>query len=488
MRQNRRNRIKKNSSNQVNFNSFPFLLLAIATFSFYYAPFLRSYQLAILVVASLVFYAYGQPYLLVLLLVSATLSAVCSYAVLRPGPRGKRILWAVGGVAINLAILAFFKYNRLIAEAVSAQWSSIDGPGSLLLFLPLPIGISFYTFHGISLVIDAFKHGNFRPQEPGPPSFGAHLRRTLLYLTFFPQLIAGPIVKAHFFYPQIGPKLFSGIDWPLAMRALVTGYFLKMVVADNLQDQTFWIAYPHFLNYSSLNLAAFLFGYSMQIFADFAGYSLIAIGLAALFGYRLPQNFNFPYLSQSFSEFWTRWHMSLSSFLREYLYYPLGGNRKGPLRTYANLMIVMTLGGLWHGAALSYAVWGAWHGAALAVERRFRNARFYRAVALPAQIARTVLVFAFVSLAWLLFKLPNFSEAYAYFVALFENYSLPTNPAFLFLIALYAFPVIAYHALHVMRAHHGRVLDAMTPALQGIMLTAIFLNSGRPSAFIYFQF
>src|SRR6185503_4842592 len=296
---------------------------------------------------------------------------------------------------------------------------------------------------------DAFKHGNLRPQEPGLPSFGAHLRRTLLYLTFFPQLIAGPIAKAHFFYPQIGPKPLSGIDWPLAIRALVTGYFLKMVVADNLQDQTFWIAYPHFLNYSSLNLAAFLFGYSMQIFADFAGYSLIAIGLAALFGYRLPQNFDFPYLSQSFSEFWTRWHMSLSAFLREYLYYPLGGNRKGPLRTYANLMIVMTLGGLWHGAALSYAVWGAWH--------------------------RAALVFTFVSLAWLLFKLPNFSEAYAYSVALFENYRLPTNPAFLFLITLYSLPVIAYHALHLMRARHGRALDAMTPALQGIMLAAILL-------------
>jgi len=158
------------------------------------------------------------------------------------------------------------------------------------------------------------------------------------------------------------------------------------------------------------------------------------------------------------------------------------------LRTYANLMIVMTLGGLWHGAALSYAVWGAWHGIALAAERRFRNARFYRTLALPAQLARIVLVFTFVSLAWLLFKLPNFSEAHAYFRALFDNYDRPTNPAFLFLIALYSLPVIAYHALHVLRTSHGRLLDAMTPAFQGIMLAAILLNSGRPSAFIYFQF
>jgi alginate O-acetyltransferase complex protein AlgI len=472
----------------LNFNSFPFLILAVSAFALHYAFVSRAWQTAVLVAASLVFYAYGQPYLLGLLLVSASLSAVASFAVLRAPSRPAKVAWAAAGVALNLGVLAFFKYNRLLAGAISADWASLGGPGAVLLALPLPIGISFYTFHGISLVVDAFKRGALRPQDPAPPSFGAHLWRTLLYLTFFPQLIAGPIVKAHFFYPQIEAKRLAGIDWPLAARALLTGYFLKMVVADNLQDQTFWIAYPYFLGYSSANLAAFLFGYSMQIFADFAGYSLIAIGLAALFGYRLPQNFNFPYLSQSLSEFWTRWHMSLSAFLREYLYYPLGGNRKGALRTYANLMIVMTLGGLWHGAALSYAVWGAWHGMGLALERRFRASRFYRAVSLPAQAARVAFVFTFVSLAWLLFKLPNFGEAYAYLAALGRNHALPVNPAFLFLIGLYSVPVLAYHALHVARERGTRGAERFTPALQGLMLAAIVLNSGRPSAFIYFQF
>ena len=150
-------------------------------------------------------------------------------------------------------------------------------------------------------------------------------------------------------------------------------FFKKWLVADNLKDITYWISYPFFQNLSSLTLITLLTGYSAQIFADFAGYSLIAIGVAELFGYHLPQNFNFPYISKSFSEFWTRWHISLSSWLKEYLYFSLGGNRKGKGRTYLNLLIVMFLGGLWHGAAWSFAVWGLWHGTALVIERKFFN-------------------------------------------------------------------------------------------------------------------
>src|SRR5262249_19203777 len=157
-----------------------------------------------------------------------------------------------------------------------------------------------------------------------------------------------------------------------------------------------WLAYPAFLNWSSVTLLALLFGYSMQIFADFAGYSLIALGLAGLFGYRLPTNFNYPYIAESFSEFWTRWHISLSSFLRQYLYIPLGGNRAGTFRTYRNLMIVMVLGGLWHGAAWSYAIWGSVHGLALVVERLATGGRPRRASPTWLRVIKASLVFAFV--------------------------------------------------------------------------------------------
>jgi alginate O-acetyltransferase complex protein AlgI len=472
----------------MNFNSLPFLCLVAVTFFLYYAPWLHRHQLAVLVAASLFFYAYGQPYLLLLLLASVAVNAVCSFAVLRTRSQRQKAAIAIGGVAFNLALLATFKYDHLLGGMLGDL--ATGKFANFLLTLPLPIGISFYTFHGISLVIDVFKRGDpaMTASAHDGRSLGQHVRETLLYLTFFPQLIAGPIVKAHFFFPQIGPKALQAIDWDVVARNLVTGYFLKSVVADNLQDQTFAIFYPYFLNFSSANLLMFLLGYSIQIFADFAGYSLIAIGLAALFGYCLPQNFNFPYLSQSFSEFWTRWHMSLSSFLREYLYYPLGGNRKGRVRTYANLMIVMVLGGLWHGATLSYAVWGFWHGLALVLERPFLNTWFYRSGNPILCVIRIAIVFAVVTLGWLLFKLPNFSEALAYLAAIQNNRDAATDMLRYRAVELFILPVIAYYLMHLVRTRAPALIAGGEQAIYGVMLSGILLNSGRPHAFIYFQF
>jgi alginate O-acetyltransferase complex protein AlgI len=193
-----------------------------------------------------------------------------------------------------------------------------------------------------------------------------------------------------------------------------------MVIADSLKEFTFWISFPHFQGFKTLPLLAMLFGYSCQIFADFAGYSLIAIGLAKLFGYDLLKNFDFPYISTSFKEFWKRWHISLSSFLMEYLYIPLGGNRKGKTRTYINLLLTMFLGGLWHGAAWSYAVWGTFHGMALAIERFLGDkVRLKKNFAL--EVLKGLMVFTFVTLAWLLLKLPQFAHVIHYFRSLVKN-------------------------------------------------------------------
>lgn len=200
-------------------------------------------------------------------------------------------------------------------------------------------------------MLDVFREKKSNSKRIVPASLREHAGRTILFISFFPHLIAGPILKANDFYPQISHKKFNQINWERSFKTLVLGYFFKMVVADNLMDFTSSIIYPEYQ--SSLTLLAMLFGYSFQIFADFAGYSLIAIGLAKLFGYNLMENFNFPYISSSFKEFWKRWHISLSTFLMEYLYFPLGGNRKGKVRTYINIMTTMILGGLWHGAAWS---------------------------------------------------------------------------------------------------------------------------------------
>ncbi len=314
------------------FNSSVFLLLLAVTFFFYYQKWLLKYQVLILIFSSLIFYAYNNPALLILLLFSAGINVTSSYYVAYGNPANRKVI-ATAGVVFNLLVLAFFKYSPLMARSLFAANSSI---GEFLLTIPLPIGISFYTFEGISLLVDVYKEKRGENESLANISFKEHAQRTLFFISFFPHLVSGPILKAHDFLPQIKTKLFKDIDWAKCFKQLVLGYFLKMVVADNLKDYTFNIAFPYFEAYSAITLLTLLVGYSCQIFADFAGYSLIAIGLAQLFGYSLINNFNFPYISSSFQEFWKRWHISLSSFLMEYLYFPLGGNRKGKFRTYLN--------------------------------------------------------------------------------------------------------------------------------------------------------
>lgn len=471
-----------------------FFVLLAATFLLYYAGKSAAWQIGVLLIASLVFYAYAQPYLLILLAFSALLSTITSYQVEQAASDSQRRSWAIAGVMVNLLVLGFFKYDRLFAATFLA--SHPEGMLGSLLALPLPVGISFYTFHGISLVMDVFRARKSRDemsplgQERG---FLDHSVRTFFYLTFFPQLVAGPIVKAKDFYPQMGAKFFRDIHWYGVAKALIIGFFLKSVVADNLAQQTFVLQPPYCYAYSSLNLAIILFAYSIQIFSDFAGYSLIAIGLARLFGYGLPDNFRFPYMSESFSEFWTRWHMSLSAWLRDYVYYPLGGNRKGRHRTYVNLLLVMTLGGLWHGAGWSYAIWGLWHGTALAVERMLRETRFYLSQAVWVRVLRGLLVFVVVTLGWVLFKLPNFAQVRELAVVFWQNRHMHLVLGTPYLVFAYSLPVAAYHLLYKLRNSPPPALAPLwrmraEGPLLGVMLAAILLQAGSPTPFIYFQF
>jgi alginate O-acetyltransferase complex protein AlgI len=480
------------------FEDANFFVFVTVVFALYYLVANYTLQLLLLVASSLFFYAYGQPHLLILLLACCIISAVCSLGAATSPTAARRRQFAFAGVALNLLALIFFKYDKFLLSLLGVQ---IDQASLFagLLALPLPIGISFYTFHGISLVVDSLKSGlpdGGRDDRSAVPQ--RHLLKTTLYLVFFPQLISGPISKAKYFWPQIGPKRLRDVDYALAFKALVYGYFLKSVIANNLQDVTGFMSFPLFLSFSSRDLLVLLIGYSVQIFADFAGYSLLAIGFGALFGYRLPDNFNMPYISQTFSEFWTRWHISLSSFLREYLYFPLGGNRKGEVRTYVNLMIVMVLGGLWHGAAVSYAVWGGAHGLALMVERSMRNRRFYTSPHPLVCAARMAIVFFWVTFAWLLFKLPDFSEAVAYLRAIASNTSLQSFETMQATVWFYAFAVIAIHLWYLAKrpdkpspAHRlvpkldGRFIQ---PLALGSALALLLLNIGKPSAFIYFQF
>jgi len=470
------------------FNSLEFCTLVSLTFVIYYLLPSEGWQVAVLVVASFVFYAFGHPVLLLLLLVSILVNVVTSHQVAHGNPNWRRLCAAFGVVA-NLLVLAFFKYGTLIGRTF---FDSTDSVGEFLVMIPLPVGISFFTFQGISLVVDTFSGRYDSDKGSGliPKSIFSHGLKTSFFIAFFPQLVAGPIVKSHEFIPQISRKFLRDVDAISVFKALVTGYFLKMVVADNLNEYTNWIEFPYFQTLSSVTLIVVLFGYSMQIFADFAGYSLIAIGVALLFGYRLNDNFLFPYISSSFSEFWSRWHISLSSFLKEYLYIPMGGNRRGDLRTYFNLMATMLIGGLWHGAAWSYAVWGGFHGVALAVERylskRIPTVGVSERVKIPIKV---VAVFSFVTLAWLLFKLPDFSHVIYFVQSVCSNLGFDTNVRQIAVVLTYSLPVILYHANYVACAKFKFRHYEITKSLAyGAMLFLIFANSGGASEFIYFQF
>jgi alginate O-acetyltransferase complex protein AlgI len=272
-----------------------------------------------------------------------------------------------------------------------------------------------------------------------------------------------------------------------AGKWILTGYFFKLFVANNLNEMTAYMEFPLSQTLQTQDRWLLVFLYSYQIYADFFGYSAIAIGLGLLFGYRLPINFNLPYVSQSFSEFWTRWHISLSSWLRTYLYIPLGGNRRGAVRTYLNLIIVMGLGGLWHGAGISYLLWGLCHGAFLAVERPFLD-RLQSIDFTAFRIARMTVVFVCVSLLWIFFKLPDFDHALSYLTGMFTPSTNP-NPTKLFynLALIYSLPVILQHVVNV-RSLVERRLPTLEPYLYGALAALTYLEAGPETAFIYFQF
>ena len=494
------------------FTSFDFLFLFLITFLIYYIPACQKLQILILLVSSMIFYSWKYPLLLFLLLLSIWVNAIITWK-MACVQSNQKLRWALRGIFFNVFLLVFFKYGSLLAgfvgEALNLPLISKENNIVLfLLHLPLPLGISFYTFEGISLIVDVLRSKNNQEEAlviDIDKKFNAHLVKSSLFIAFFPHLIAGPILKANKFYPQIQPKYFSHISWNLVFRSLVVGYFLKMVVADNLKDYTFWIAHPYYQLLSTSTGLVLLFGYSIQIFSDFAGYSLIAIGTAAAFGYNLPQNFNFPYISRSLSEFWKRWHISLSTWLKDYLYIPLGGNRRGKLRTYVNLMIVMILGGLWHGASLSYAVWGGYHGVGLVIERFFNNrinAKFNLSRNVTQQFIfdaiSMILVFCFVSLGWLFFKLPNFEQVLEFIKIMIHNVEIPTDRTLTDPVIILSIPVIVYHIIHLPAIQmwkdnffyqvYSKVGYLFEDIILGVVIVMIVLSSGSSNEFIYFQF
>jgi D-alanyl-lipoteichoic acid acyltransferase DltB (MBOAT superfamily) len=448
------------------FTSWQFGVFVALVFGAYYLTPLRKFQVPLLVAASVFFYGFGQPELLPLLLVAVLGTWLFLVLAFR-----NRATWMAAGIAFNLLLLAFFKYKFLFIDTAHLSGTT---PVDFLLRLPLPIGISFFVFHNISLLVDLTR-------EKSPP----RLTDIFLYIIFFPQLVSGPITRAAQFMPQIVPKRVVDVDFVEAARWILAGYFFKLFVANNLNEMTSYMGFPLYETLQTQDRWLLVFLYSYQIYSDFFGYSAIALGLGLVFGYRLPVNFNLPYISTSFSEFWTRWHISLSNWLKIYLYIPLGGNRRGTARTYLNLMIVMTLGGLWHGAGAGYALWGLLHGLLLVIERPFLA--LFRNPGPALQTVRIGVVFLCVTMLWIFFKLPNFDHALAYLHGMFTPTSNP-NPTKLFynLALLYSLPVMIQHL--GFGAFVSTSLRRWEPYLYGMLAALAFLDAGPDTAFIYFQF
>ena len=317
------------------------------------------------------------------------------------GKRQRKLLVGVS-LCVNLGLLCYFKYTNLFCQWLSPLWGGTFHPLDIF----LPVGISFFTFQSLSYTLDVYRR-QLQPLHS--------LLDYAFYVSFFPQLVAGPIVRARDFLPQIRrPLMVTEAMFGRGVFFLVSGLFKKAVISDYISVNFVERVFDNPALYSGLENLMGVYGYALQIYCDFSGYSDMAIGIALLLGFHFPDNFRSPYQSASVTEFWRRWHISLSSWLRDYLYISLGGNRKGKFCTYLNLIVTMLLGGLWHGASLNFVVWGGLHGVALAVHKGLR-ARLHRPKDYYSRGWRragaVVLTFHFVCFCWIFFRNATFEAS-----------------------------------------------------------------------------
>jgi alginate O-acetyltransferase complex protein AlgI len=438
----------------------------------------------VLILASIVFYAWHIPIYVAILSLSCGIDFLAGRWLGRATAEATRRLILILSVGSNLGLLGFFKYGTFALEVLEDLLGT-GAPAGLApeVGLALPMGISFYTFQSMSYTIDVY-----RGLIPPVRSFWGFF----LFVSFFPQLVAGPIVRASEFLPQMprARRLRARVAYE-GMWLIVSGFFLKMVCADNLAVYVdeHWERGAQAGTSSAVALWLALM-FSGQIFADFAGYSNIARGVAYLLGYRLPLNFRAPYLAASFKNFWERWHVTLSRWLRDYLYVSLGGNRRGAARTYANLLIVMLLGGLWHGAAYTFLAWGALHGTALALERLLGLHRRHGVAALvPIRVLWFAVVQSLVLASWIVFRSTSMGEAVRFVsnVLAFDGWALGTLE---WAGALFLAPLVAAHAW-TWAEERGIVRPlgaAARSVLAALMVYAVLTLYAGTSDFIYFQF
>ncbi len=474
------------------FNSFIFLIfLGVVLPIYLLLP--RRYKSSLLLVASYVFYGYWDWRFCSLLLVSTVADFFIGRALDQATDEAARKRWLMLSMTINLGILAFFKYFNFFADSfqtfVSPFGMQLD---YLHLNIILPVGISFYTFQTMSYTIDIYR-GKLRPTT----SF----LNFALFVSFFPQLVAGPIERATQLLPQMS-RLRNPTSEQLkqGMVLVVLGLFKKVMIGDacgRIVDRVF----AQMDYYSSVELLMALVLFSVQIYADFSGYSSIARGVAKLLGIELMRNFEQPYLSTNITEFWRRWHISLSSWLRDYLYISLGGNRKGVSRTYINLMLTMLLGGLWHGASWNFVIWGGLHGVYLAVHKWMLGDQKVVMTPTVRGVSDAVVLFSkgvatylLVLLTWLFFRAQTFTEVITFFSKMLIWEESAYAIRFIKIAGAYLTMTLLLDMAEYVTKSHAFVLKIRSkPIRYGILaplfiIVLMFMFQSEPLPFIYFQF
>lgn len=471
------------------FNSLVFVLFFSLLLILYYGTTAWTTRKSILLGGSYLFYAAWNPPFVLLLWFSTLVDWFLAKHMAKTEDRARRKLLLLMSLCVNLGLLGFFKYGGFLMENYQMLMSAFGYSVTLPEFsIILPIGISFYTFQTLSYSIDVYR-GTTKPSK----SF----LDFALYVTFFPQLVAGPIVRSTDFLPQCQEKKSvnsTQLFWGLSL--ILFGLFQKVVLADTFLSPSSDLVFGHDGSLAMLDAWIGALAFSGQIFCDFAGYSICAIGAALCFGFHLPDNFRFPYAAKGFSDFWRRWHISLSTWLRDYLYISVGGNRHGLLRTLISLMVTMVLGGLWHGASWNFVIWGAIHGLLLIGERVVR-------AVLPAHVNADgfisgallrIFTFLCVVVTWVFFRAVDLPTAMSIIESMFSFSSAGAKivPS----IEIIKVTVVMFFLVmsHWLLAHTS--LEKATEAINSksfkasmaAMLTLLILTQGGANAFIYFQF
>lgn len=487
------------------FNTIDFVIFFIVVLAVFFLVKNRKFQHLFLLLSSYFFFYYTSNYLITLLIFTTIWDYYFGGAIWKSTSLKRKKILLIFSIAGNLSLLGFFKY----ADFTITQFNFLGHYFNLghqipLLNLALPIGISFYTFHSITYTV-----GIYRGQLSPASSFTDYA----IFVAFFPQLVAGPILRAKDFLPQLKEKV-EGFDVGNRLRQIVItnanlkmgitimaiGFFKKMVIADNISQMLSDI-FNAPLGLESFTIILGAIGFGIQIYCDFSGYSDIAFGAAAILGFRIPINFNKPYFATSPSDFWRRWHISLSSWLRDYLYIGLGGNRKSKPRTYLNLFIVMFLGGLWHGASWNFVIWGVLHGLFLAIHKiivdkfPIANTGFFK-----RRYGKVLAIFItqyLVFLAWIPFRVQDVGfMKYSLMKYIFLDFN--TKSTLNFLLS-HRFPLMIISAFVILELVSYKIPDLREKIanfklrywiifLSVIMLCIFFSYEGNPESFIYFRF